>query len=203
MRKSLITIFFALCLQGINGQKANYDSLKNLLASSKDDSTRFVCLGKLFFAYLWSYPDSSLTYVQQAFLLAKKIKSESLLCNVYRDYGWFYILIGDYPQALNSLHECLRLAETSGNFLAIARAYDLLVVIYVDEGDYQRAFSYEKMAKSVIETRWKPSFGKMENELVPILFGMAGIYQRLNKLDSALKYVQIVDSLYKKINGKK
>jgi hypothetical protein len=59
------------------------------------------------------------------------------------------------------------------------------------------------MAKSVIETRWKPSFGKMENELVPILFGMAGIYQRLNKLDSALKYVQIVDSLYKKINGKK
>ncbi|HEY6975476.1 MAG TPA: ATP-binding protein [Chitinophagaceae bacterium] len=202
MRRTLITIIFLFELQLAHAQNANIDSLKNLLAATKDDSTRFTLLGELSMDYLWSYPDSSLPYMQQAILLARKMKSEILLARAYRGYSWFYVITGDYPQALHFNQEALKLAEKAKNNLAIARSYDLMELIYEDQGNYQLALSYEKMAKSFFESQagdHKPDMAYY----VTILNGLASVYEKLNQLDSALKYIQIVDNAYEKLHGKK
>jgi two-component system NtrC family sensor kinase len=194
-------------LQIVHTQNLKLDSLKNLLVSAKDDSTKLLRLSELFNEYLWSYPDSSLPYVQQAILLGKQMKSNVALLRAYNEYGLFYIIIGDYPQALHYIQESLKLAEKSGDFLAIASAYDLMEIVYQDEGNYEQALSYEKMAKSVMESHWTPSFSKFKNldtvaVYLPVLNGFAQIYEKLNQLDSALKYTQIVDEAYEKLYGK-
>src|ERR1700737_710822 len=100
MRKALITVLFLLGLQFVHAQYSKYDSLKNLLATAKNDSTRYKCLHELFYAYLWSYPDSSINYVQQQILLAKQMQSDFYLSWAYVNYAFFYIITGDYTQAL-------------------------------------------------------------------------------------------------------
>src|SRR5215831_9259743 len=124
MRKSLIIITFLFALQFADAQDSKYDSLKNLLASAGDDSTKLLHLLKLSNKYLWSYPDSSLAYIKQAILLAKQMHSDDGLTNAYLTYGWFYIIIGDYPQALRFIQESFKLAEKSENLVAVANAYD-------------------------------------------------------------------------------
>src|SRR5438067_11838081 len=99
MRRTLITIIFLFGLQFVHAQNSNVDSLKHLLAFAKDDSTRFDHLRELSLEYLWSYPDSCMSYLQQEILLAKQIQSDVKLSIAYWDYGWFNIIIGDYPQA--------------------------------------------------------------------------------------------------------
>ena len=208
MKKFFALLLFACTSLIAFAQNNNVDSLRQQLASAKDDSTKLFCLSQLFNEYLWSYPDSSITYVQQEILLAKQMKSELALSNAYFEYGSFYIIIGDYPQAVRSLHESLKLGEKNDNFLAIARAYDQLVVVYMDMGDYERALYHEKMAKSIMDEHWTLNFNKPKKIdtvkiYLPILNGLAQVYEKLNQLDSALKYVQILDDAYLKINGKK
>jgi two-component system NtrC family sensor kinase len=213
MRRTLITLIFLFGLQFAYAQNSKYDSLKNLLAAAKDDSTTLVRLNELFFEYLWSYPDSSLPYVQREILLAKQMNSKISLANAYVAYSWFYIIIGDYIQALHVTQEAIKLAEQSGDFLTIANAYSQLPTIYRDAGDYERTLTFSKLSKSIMESHWKP-FGKMQVASKPlfedtallyiyILQGLASAYQQLNQLDSALKYVLIVDEAFEKLIGKK
>src|SRR5436190_6155932 len=124
----------------------NADSLKQALSSSKDDSTKLACLTELFYGYVWSYPDSSISYVQQELLLAQKIKSNISQATAYVHYGTFYFVIGDYPQALRSFQNALKSAENTGSFLTIASVYDNMEQVYGEIGDYERALYYEKKA---------------------------------------------------------
>ncbi len=69
--------------------------------------------------------------------------------------------------------------------------------VYEDEGDYEKALSYNKLQKSIIELHRTPSFTKTKNfDTVGIYIrffnGLASLYEKLNQLDSALKYIQIV-----------
>src|SRR3954468_3579100 len=117
----------------------NADTLKQALSSSKDDSTKFARLKELFYAYVWSYPDSSISYVQQEVLLAKKMNSDIAQSTAYIHYGVFYFVIGDYPQALHSFQAALQWAENTGSFLTIASVYDNMEQVYAGIGDYERA----------------------------------------------------------------
>src|SRR4030095_78860 len=184
----------------------NADSLKQVLSSSKDDLTKLACLNELFYAYVWSYPDSSLNYVQQEFLLAKKIKSDIAQTTASLHYGVFYFIVGDYPQALRSFQEALKSAENTGSFLSISSVYDNILQVYTEIGDYEHALYYEKKAKSITELHWKPSFNRVNNldtvrHYISILNGLAQIYEKFNYLDSALKYLQLVNDIYIKVYG--
>ena len=211
MRRFLATLFF-LCF-GLSLFAQGNDRLKEQLASAKDDSTRFISLRELFYGHLWTYPDSSMNYGQQEILLAKQMKSDISLSIAFSDYGWFYIIMGDYPQALRITQESIKLAEQSGSFLTIANAYSQLPVIYQDEGDYERALSYSKLSKSIMESHWTPSLGKSKNPdilffdtagaYMVILLELSQAYENLNQLDSSLKYIQIVDEASEKLIGKK
>ena len=116
MRKAIITIMLLNNLI-VQGQQAYRDSLKNALASAKDDSTKLVCINNLFYQYVYSYPDSAITYAQQEILLAEKNQSELNLAKAYIDYAAFFDIVGDIPQALHYTQEALKIAEKQKDWL--------------------------------------------------------------------------------------
>ncbi len=213
MKKFLAILFFLFPAFFLFAQSKLIDSLKKQLASAKVDSKRLILLNGLFYEYLYSYSDSSVTYVQQEILLARQMKSDLALSKAYIDYTAFLETIGDYPQALHFSLEALKLGEKSKNWFTIARVYNDMAGINSDEGDYENSISYGMKAKSVIEQHWMPSFKKdlyapgdctgdtVANYLF-ILSGLEDTYEKLDHLDSALKYLQIGNDAIIKLNGK-
>ncbi len=207
MKKAVLLLSYFMVVNLANGQNDKYDSLKDLLASAKDDSTQFDLLSKLSMQYLWNYPDSSVPYMQQSIVLAKKMNSTSFLGSAYSEYGWYFNIVGDYTQALYFWQEALRLAEKSGNKLRIARCYDQLTVVYIDEGDYRRALSLEEKAMSILQSKWKPPFGKDVDPQVNGIYagiynGLASCYTMLNEFDSALVMAKKCDDFARARSGK-
>ncbi len=213
MKKFLVVLLFLFPAFSLLGQNNYRDSLKEQLASAKDNSTRQALLNVLFYEYVFSYPDSSQNYVQQEILVARQMQSDLALSKAYIDYDGFFLIVGDYPQALRFVQKALKLAEKSKSWLTIVRAYNDMADIYNDEGDYENAILYCTKAKSLMEQHWTPSFekdlytvGDITGDTVAnyefILTGLADAYEKLNHLDSSLKYVQIVNDAKIKLSGK-
>ena len=210
MRKLLSILLLFICLTGRAQytQHSEVDNLKQQLAAAKSDTAKIRLLNNLYGFYIWSYPDSSLPYVQQEYLLASKLNMEDMVGRAYGDYGLFYLLIGDFPQALHYRQQVLRTVERINNPLYIAIAYDGLADVYSDEGDYRQALAYEIRAKQLLESGAVQQEYKTRNPerlkeaFMYVLNGLASIYERANQLDSALKYIGVVKDLYTELNGK-
>ena len=158
--------------------------------------------------YLWSNPDSALVYSREELLLASAAANDVDISVAYTDLSWCYVLIGDYTEALHSAQEGLKYAERSKSFVAIAYAYAMFPVVYEDEGDYERALYYNRVAFSIINKNWKPFFGKTNTRdtagvYISVLQGLSSAHEKLNQLDSALYYMRILDQAYTQKNGKK
>jgi signal transduction histidine kinase len=202
----LFPVLFLLSQSSIN-------SLKKQLATAKDDSTRLILLNGLFYEYLYSYSDSSLPYVQQEILLAKKTQSNLALAKAYIDYSAFFGIIGDYPEELRFNLEALKLGEKSKDWFIIARVYHDIAEINSDQGDYKNSIFYSMKAKSLMEQHWAPSFkedlfaqGDCTGDTVAnYLFTLSGLedtYEKSGHLDSALIYLQICNDAVIKLTGK-
>ena len=112
MKKSTIILYLFCLASSVNAQNW-LDSMKNLLASAKEDSTKLRLLSPLVTYYTYSIPDSALTYVQEEILLAKKMKSDVALSDALRGYGLILSIIGNYSKAIYYELESLKIAERS------------------------------------------------------------------------------------------
>src|SRR4030095_2000300 len=124
MKRGIVILLFLLVEISLFSQTRLRDSLKQRLASVQNDSAKVAILNMLFYEYLYSYPDSSLNYVQQEILLAKRTNSDLALSKAYIDYTSFFATTGNYPEALRFSLEALKLAEKLKNWLIIARVYN-------------------------------------------------------------------------------
>ena len=97
MRKILITILLLMRFHdGFAQTTQQYDSLKNLIHSAKDDSTRFWKTVEIIWGYLYSTPDSANLYAQQNMLLGQKMKSDEALRIAYTQYTVLEQINGNY-----------------------------------------------------------------------------------------------------------
>jgi len=74
MKKFLAVLLFLCPASFLFAQDKYIDSLKEQLASAKDDSTRQVLLNLIFYEYVYSYHDYYLNYVQEEILLARQMQ---------------------------------------------------------------------------------------------------------------------------------
>lgn len=75
-------------------------SLLKELAVAKDDTARINTMANVSFNYLYSNPDSSAWYAQQALTLAKKINDENAVLSCMNDIGNALIVTGSYTASL-------------------------------------------------------------------------------------------------------
>jgi len=196
--KKIIIALYLFCMAGsVNAQNLWTDSIKNLLASAKEDSTKLRLLSPLVTYYTYSIPDSALTYAEKEISLSKKIKSDYASSFALRSYGGILSEMGNYSQAIYFELEALKAAERSGDPLSIGWCYAFLSSTYIDAGDYEHALFYSHKEKSLAESHHKLSRDNSKNDIYDLyndaMFSSAIIYDKLNKPDSALKNLQIVN----------
>ena len=206
MKKACITILFLVNLQFGYAQNRQYDSLKNLISSAKDDSTRYNATAGMIWDYIFSYPDSAESYIQSNILLAKKMKSDAALSMAYNQYAALEHVNGNYPGALLYQLQSLRITERTNDFVSICEAYFGLTDLYGEAGDFTKAIYNLRKAKSILELNVKSPIELEKNERIVsryincfVLF--ARTFERFNQLDSALIYANSVQD-YLKGTGK-
>ncbi len=207
MRKAFIIILLLLHLHNAYTQTTQqYDSLKNLINSAKDDSTKFYKTVDLIWGYVYSVPDSAVLYVQQNILLAQKMRSDAALFMGYAQYAALEQINGNYTGALQYGLQGLRVAEHTNNFISISEAHFILCDIYREAGDYAQAIYNLRKAKSLLESKLNPVFEHENHEVasryVNCLVIGAQIFETFNQLDSALQYANNAHDLSLKGLGK-
>jgi two-component system, NtrC family, sensor kinase len=208
MKKTLL--FFAFVFLSITNraQGNRHDSLIKGLIAINNDRIRMEYNDAMMLTYAWTNPDSAIPYAQQNLILARKIKSDSALSLSLGIYGYILQLKGNFPQALYYCFEALKVAEQTKDFILIASAYHNLNTAYLELGDYTRALLYAARAKSVLDAHFTFSSASAKKSdtletYINIISKLAVAHEKNNQLDSALKYIQITEQLYKfQNNGK-
>ena len=174
MRKILITILLLMRLHSGFAQTTHqYDSLKNLIRSAKDDSTRFWKTAEMIWGYLYSTPDSANVYAQQNILLGQKMKSDEALHMAYSQYTVLEQINGNYTGALQYGLQSLRIAERMKNFIVICESYFDLADIYREAGDFEQAIDNMHKAKSLLESKLNPVFEQEKDTALPATMYLA------------------------------
>src|ERR1700710_185540 len=101
MRKPLIFIpLLFLGFVNLFAQNKTTDSLRQLLATAKDDTTSVVLMGAMARTYLYSKPDSCLLLGEQALKLSRKAGFKKGEFSSLRIMGAVFNSMGNIPKAL-------------------------------------------------------------------------------------------------------
>jgi tetratricopeptide (TPR) repeat protein len=180
--KTSIFIFLFIWLAQPNctyAQTQEIDSLKSLLQTEKNDSSRCSLLIQLSDEYSESKPDTAFLLVQQGLILAEKIKFTrgEILC--LSRMGLIFVSKGNDAKALELLLQSLKKSES--NHEQGLGGYILRCIgnVYEDQGDERKSLEYSLKARDV-------AFAIHDTgELMACAINIGYIYEQLNQLDSS------------------
>jgi len=173
-----------LCLLSINcfSQQLSIDSLKKELLNAKEDSSKANLLYDISDSYRGFDYDSALHYAMSSLQRSAKGFPKGQM-RAYAAAGVALRYSGNYTTAIEFFLKGLQLAEKYKMPEEIFLCYQGLSTTTKDLGDYKLAFDYGKKA---MEYEVYSSTGKM------VVSGNFGdLYERINKMDSALYYANI------------
>ncbi len=181
--RTLTFCIFLLALPTLSQAQTNEaDSLKRLLQTEKQDTSRVLLLHELYKVYRYSKPDSGLLVAQQALLLAKKAEYPYGETWSLIHLGSIFTLNGDYPRALQLHFQALEKAESLGNSTILGSVFLNLGLDYSFMGDYRKGVEYNNRALALYIS------GNQQNAILKARINLGDSYEKLNKLDSALFY---------------
>jgi tetratricopeptide (TPR) repeat protein len=142
--------------------------------------------------YLFLNTDSSIEYVQNALIAARKANEKKLEGEAYYLLGGNYWIMGNYPQALRSILQSLQIFEILNDQAAIADDYRALASIYRDQDDFNNAVFYAYKCKAIAD-----------NKILTDIYTIIGsIYEKFDNLDSAKYYLKLANDNDILVNGK-
>jgi tetratricopeptide (TPR) repeat protein len=122
----------------------NEDSLREILDSSPQDTTRIDVLLKLAGSYSFKQPDSSLLYATAALESSRRLKYDSGILRSLIRCGEAIRQFGDLTGAMKNHLEALELSRKSGNEGFKADASGHIGINYFELHDYRLARKYLK-----------------------------------------------------------
>jgi len=180
MKKLFLFLLLSVSLVRISAQIPQVDSLKKLLATTKEDTVKVMVLIKLGF-YDQSF-QHGLDFAREGLALSRKIKYEKGEAAALHQIANQYIMINNDPIALQYYLKALKIREHINDRNCIASSYSAIGVIYLRLGDNKNAIVYIQKALSMYQD---DNYRKALSNSY-----LGNIYVLLNKLDSALKYYQ-------------
>jgi len=169
-----------LCLLSLScfSQQISVDSLQRELLNAKEDSSKANLLYELSNSYRGFDYDSALHYAMLSLQQSKKFPKGEM--RAYAAGGVALRYSGNYTAAIEFLLKGLYLAEKYNLPEEIFLCYQTLSTATKDMGDYKQALEYGKKA---MEYERYSRTGKMV-----VSGNFADLYERMNKMDSALYY---------------
>jgi len=174
-----------------NGQ-FSIDSLKRLLDKATTDSNKVYLLYKLSDQYFWFDPDTSIQIARQAFRLSEKIgykkgQTRSLIriANILES-------IGDYGKSLEYHLASLKISEQINDKIGIAATYNNIARLHADQ-------NYEQDNKDAIKWYFRSEkiFKELKDDinLFTVYLNISDLYEKINRLDSAIYFQEKVLAL--------
>lgn len=190
----MVFVFLPFFISAQNNREI--DSLKNILRSTKQDTTRILTLKILSAKYDLSNPDTSVILSQQAYDLAQKIKWPKGIATSCNGLGTSYFRKGDYPLAMKYENRAMAIWDSLHDENGIGTTYADIGLVNWRQGDYPKAL--ENYFRSV---KIKRALG--DSSAVAKTIGNIGIiYVTMNDFDKGLEYYKTAIRMYEQL-GKK
>ena len=178
----------ALCLpqeKHVSGETKKIDTLKQLLITANDDSSRIYIMEGIGFNYEALNADSSLKYTQAALAYARKRSRHGDEARLMAGLSSVLRQQGKFAEALDLLFKSLKIAQENNLTRDIARAYRRLGLVYYDLENFPKALAYFLQAAEMDEK----SINKRNAAIDHLFLGDA--YEKMDKLDSAAFHIDI------------
>jgi len=183
MKKVSCFLFLFWVTLFLSGQQNTVDSLHQLLATAKEDTTQVNLLNQLSRSFYNSKTDSALNYANRAREFSQKIGYVKGEIRSLTLIGSIMIMTGNFPKALEIGLEALTKSEASGDERLIASSYRLLNGVYSEQGDLKQALPYGLKEKKINEKT------NDERTLSSNLVNIGNDYRQSHQLDSARIYL--------------
>lgn len=184
--------FGLLCLSLFYGplaaQSSQIDSLKNLLSSSRD-TTRVSVLNRLAFQLVFSEPEQSEKYSQEALELAGELNFQKGRAHSYQVLGVSHDLRSNYPSAIDAYSKGLAIMKQidpkRARYLDLhAALLNGIGIAYYHQSNYKEALTYFLESLGLAETLAEKS------RLANILVNIGLVYHDQREFDKALEFYE-------------
>lgn len=152
MRTRRLVIF--VCIFWVvhgTAQQPAIDSLKHLLAGTKDDSTKVKSLLALSKAYINTDPVEAIRYADSARVLSEKIDYHSGVGYGYKNAGLANYVNGKFADAIVNWEKALSVFIAVGDKVGEANILSNMGAVYFDQSDDQHALEYFLKALKIAE----------------------------------------------------
>ncbi|MGC4037424.1 MAG: adenylate/guanylate cyclase domain-containing protein [Chitinophagaceae bacterium] len=140
MKTSIIGLVFFYALTSIGyGQSAPMDSLKKVLSTMKDDTSKVKLLLKIGIQYRSTDPQSAVPYTQQAVNLSTQLGYDEGLALGYKFTGLALYDQGKFIDAMDNYNHSLQVFERMTNKVGVSNIQNNIGVIYKEQGLDEKA----------------------------------------------------------------
>jgi len=180
MRKLTLLLILLSCSFSSVFAQLKTDSLRQLLATTIEDTTRVRLLGVMARNYLYSKPDTAMFLAEQGVKLSRKIHFQSGELFCLRITANVFANTGNYPKALELYLQALKIAEEEKDDVRLGVSLSNLADLYFSAGDIKRSIEYSYRAIAVnMKLRDSTKVGTDYQNL-------GDTYEKIDQLDSAL-----------------
>jgi two-component system, NtrC family, sensor kinase len=192
MKRTIIICSLFLSVHTVSAQNTTIERLKNKLASAMSDTAKCRVLDSLsmYNMFFSTQLDSTLTYCNEYTNIAFQIPDRKYLILAYTRLSFYYTNVALFKECLDMTFKGLDLSELNHVQDYLSALYYNLGWFYLSIGNAQAALTPALQGISFLKFNKDPFFDQALH-----LYGMVGgIYQSLNKPDSALFYFHKMDS---------
>lgn len=177
---SLRYIFLlGISVLSLKGQQSKSDSIKQLLATDKEDTVKVNHLTALFREYrVLADQKEALTYALESEKLATKLDFKKGLPPALSVIGNIYQEQGDYLEAMRYHARSLKLKEEARDSMGITASFNSIGNAYLYLANYPEALSYYQRALKLAEKirYWKSACIALNN--IVIIYNALGEYKK-------------------------
>lgn len=198
MRKfNVLLLSLLVCLNGFTQSNTdiNVDSIKQLLQTAPQDTSRSKLLYKLVSWYMTEDRDSLFKYVQQQLVLSEKLNYKRGIAEVYEALGSYYYGQDNLPKGMEYTYKCVRLAEQTSDPYISAAAYGSLGTMHSYQGNNKEALAAYKKSYAYLDPANFEDRGHLALRI-------AGQFYSLKSPDSAEFYAEHAKQLHTKAKSK-
>jgi two-component system, NtrC family, sensor kinase len=164
------------------------DSLRNNLRGSKEDTNTVRNSMYIADAYVWSQPDTALSYAKTSLALAEKLNDTLGQIFNLGTLAYIYSMRRSDSLALSTAFRSVHLSENGSSSLKTYSFGDIAIVFY-NIGEYRQAINYSYKLQNLTDS----------NEFYFSNNMIGKSFYQLNEIDSAEKHLQLA---YKKAISK-
>jgi len=148
----LVQFLFLLSLVGQSfAQTSQIDSLKAVLESSKEDTSKVNTLIEICVSEYRSSPADAIAYGNEALALADKLDYKKGLAQAFKYIGMGHYFLGDYWETINLWQQSLSYFEAINDIEGISNILNNLGAVYWAQGNDTRALEYYLMSLKAAE----------------------------------------------------